>query len=104
MKALFEQYDLRTLLRDLQSVKMLQADRARACALRGSVALSAAQVAEAWALVRRFRRQLAELHAARERARMSVGRERLGLARETVRAAQAARREAEQVEREDIGL
>jgi hypothetical protein len=101
---LFDCFDLRTLLTDLRSVKMPQEDRKRAESLRKQPTLSAAQVAAARSLVKRFHKQLEALHEARERARKSRGRERLGLTREAVVAALAARRETEEVEREDLGL
>lgn len=101
---LFEDFDLRTLLVDLRSVKMTQEDRRRVDALRAQLKLTATQVGVAWALVRRFHKQLEELHAARERARKSRGRARLGLSREDVDAAVAARSKAEEEARKNLGL
>ena len=101
---LFEEFDLRMLLTDLRSVKMKVEDRRKATLLRAQPEMSVAQVKAARDLVKRFRKQLEALHEARERARKSRGRERLGLSKATVVAAQEARDEAEQVEREDFGL
>lgn len=101
---LFEGIDLGVLLRDLRSVKMPQRDRARVEALQRAGLRSAADVGEAWALVRRWRKQLEELHAARERARHSLGRKQLGVTRVEVAEAVAQRQRAERVAREDLGL
>ena len=104
MSGLFEGHDLRTLVDDLRAVKMGADDRARAQALRGSVRWSAGDVGEAWALVRRFRVQLVELHAARERAWRSVGRAKLGLTRAAVARAVDAREAAAAAQRDDLGI
>jgi hypothetical protein len=66
--------------------------------------LSVEQIGTAWSLVRRFRKQLTELHAARERARRTRGRQALGLTGAQVVAAQARRREEEELRRSDLGL
>lgn len=104
MGSIFEDYELTTLLRDLRSVKMRPADRARACALASRGTLRVDEIGEGWALVRRFRVQLTALYAARERARRTQGRRQLGLSTSAVAARAQERRDAERIAREDLGI
>jgi hypothetical protein len=92
------------LVADLRSVKMPAADRARACALHAASRWSVEQVGAGWGLVRRYRRQLEELHAARERARETNGRRKLGLTRGAVEERQAQRVREAEAARTDLGL
>jgi len=101
---LFDGMELRTLIEDLRSVKMNGADRARACALQSRPRWAVGDVGEAWALVRRFRRQLEELHSARERARQSRGRARMGLTRAQVVEVAAERAAEQRAQRDDLGI
>jgi hypothetical protein len=101
---MFDGMELKQLMVDLKSVKMGPSDRARACALQSLVRWTAADVGEAWALVRRFRAQLKELHESRERARRSVGRKRLGLSREGAARAVEERDREQRIKRDDIGI
>lgn len=105
MAQLFADKELRELLIDLRSVKMRdRIDRIQAQALEHKLVLSNEEIREAWVLVRRYRKKLIELHDARERARVSRGRQALGLSLVAL-AQRCAQREADaKVREKDLGL
>ncbi|MFA4971197.1 MAG: hypothetical protein WC683_01200 [bacterium] len=96
------------MLRDLRSVKLRPADRARVDAVRSQFQ-SAGTLATSdyrWlhALCRRYSAQLGELRASRERATRSNALRRMGITRAEADRRMAARDAAEQAALNDLGF
>jgi hypothetical protein len=104
MTKLFEGMTLKELLVDLRSVKMPRIERIQAQALEHKLALDNDEIVEAWKLVRKYRKQLKQLHEARSRAKLSQGRKLLGLTRDQVDELRRQREAREEAQRNDLGL
>lgn len=96
------------MLRNLRSVKMRPSERARVNAMRVRFEGGADIVMKdrEWLAdaCKRYRRQLDELEAARERARRTNGLRALGMTQAEARARAAAREAQQQAAHDDLGF
>lgn len=105
---MFEWMTVGEMLHDLRSVKVPKTtrayiDRARIC-FESNGSIPAKVQFEIKRICQRFSAQLKELHAARERARQTNGRIKLGLSKEDVVQRIADRKAAEENARNDLGF
>lgn len=103
-----EAAEIANMLRDLRSVKMSEARRQFVDRTRGHFeatgALSLESLVQLRQVCRFYGRQLADLHAARERARITNGLRRIGMTRDEAAAIRAERLSVERAHRADLGI